>query len=102
MAEMKILIMDRGHVRIAWIEPHPEKAFHYRLVAARCIRRWGTTEGLAELADDGPTASTVLDRLHTSSVPWRAVIEVIDVTEKGEAAWRKHLEGRPNATAKRR
>lgn len=102
MAELKILVLDRGHVRIAYVESHPEKAFHYRLPVSRCIRRWGTTGGLAQLAASGPTSDTKLDDIHSSSVPWRAVIEVIDVQPEAEEKWKPFLEAQPRRTSKQR
>lgn len=34
---------------------------HYMLDDAQCVRRWGTTNGLGELAVDGPSPNTVLE-----------------------------------------
>lgn len=95
--ETKILVLDRGHVLVGRIVPHPKLAFHW-LVTGRTIRRWGTSEGLAELAN-GPLAETVLDAVGTFSVPWRALLFFIDVKED---AWQAHLRpGVPAATRRR-
>lgn len=103
MNPIKILVLDCGHVRVAEVQsPHPDKAFHYRLPVSRCIRRWGTTAGLAQLAAEGPQTETVLDAVYSGDVPWRAVIEILDVSPEAEVLWRRALEREPSATRRRR
>ena len=41
---------------------------------AFCIRRWGTTNGLGQLALSGPTAKTVLDKYGTVTIHILAVV----------------------------
>ena len=48
-----------------------------RIENARCVRYWGTTRGLGELADGGPTKNTKLDPMGTVVLPTRAVIGVL-------------------------
>ena len=84
---IKIMVLDRGFVKIALVKRHPELAFHWFLEKSRTIRVWGTSKGLAELVN-GPTDSTVMDHLHSSTVPFRAVLDIIDVREE---KWKKHL-----------
>lgn len=43
------------------------------LTSAACIRSWGTTRGIGELALRGPTKETVLDPCGTVEVPEHAV-----------------------------
>jgi hypothetical protein len=43
---------------------------------ARNIRHWGTTTGLGQLVNEGPTSSTKLDFAGTVKAPARAVISV--------------------------
>lgn len=89
MNGIKIMRLDRGIVKVGYLERHPELAFHWFLRHARIIRNWGTTEGLEQIAEDGPTPQTKLDRLSRgSSIPFRAVIEIIEVEEN---KWRSHL-----------
>lgn len=45
---------------------------------AHVIRYWGTTGGLGELAADGPTSKTKLDRYGVVRVPAHAVVLTID------------------------
>lgn len=42
------------------------------------IRRWGTTNGLGEIAIGGPTKSTILDKSGTVRVPYHSLIMLID------------------------
>jgi len=51
---------------------------------ARCIRRWGTTSGLGELARSGPSDKTKLD--HYGTVEFPASQEVLTLA-CDEAVW---------------
>jgi hypothetical protein len=82
-----ILVMDRGLVKIGYLSLCPNLAFHWNLRRCRVIRRWGTTGGLAQL-QTGPTETTKLDTLHNSIVPYRAVLDIIEVEQE---AWKSHL-----------
>lgn len=88
MEGIKILLLDRGRVKVGYLERHPELAFHWLLRGARVIRHWGTTEGLEQIARDGPTPDTVLDCSCDVTIPFRAVIEILDCVEK---KWHSHL-----------
>jgi hypothetical protein len=100
---IRILVLDRGRVKVGRLSLCPDLAFHWLLEDARVIRRWGTTEGLEQIARDGPTADTVLDRPCDCVVPFRAVIEILDTTEE---LWGSYLTsasaGRPSAPRSRR
>ena len=48
------------------------------LTDARCIRRWGTTKGLGEIAAGGPTTKTVLDDAGTIRAPIANVVALIE------------------------
>ena len=91
-----IFVLDRGFVVVGEAEPHPEKPFWWRMARSATIRRWGTSNGLAELKD-GPLPSTILDPVVERLTPDRSVIDVIVPTEKGVQAWRQVL----NATGSR-
>ena len=56
---MEIVVLDRGWVYVAREVVESDKQL--RLEGARCIRRWGTTEGLAQLANEGPQPKTKLE-----------------------------------------
>ena len=56
--EIKIVVLQRGWVYIGRLEKDGD---WFRLHNAYCIRVWGTTKGLVELAD-GKTEKTVLDK----------------------------------------
>jgi hypothetical protein len=80
MGPQQIVIADRG-----WVWVGNSQVIGDQLVVenARCIRRWGTTKGLGELAAGGPTPDTVLDPMGRLVVPMRAVIGRLAC----EAAW---------------
>jgi hypothetical protein len=86
--QIRILVLDRGRVNVGYLERHPTLAFHWILRNARIIRRWGTSEGLEQIAADGPTSNTLLDRPCNKEIPWRAVLEILECREE---AWTDHL-----------
>ena len=56
---IKIVILQRGWVMVGKFSQVNSQC---RLDHAAVIRRWGTTKGLGEIADGGPTKNTVLDK----------------------------------------
>ena len=85
---IRIMVLDRGRVKVGRLSYHPQLAFHWLLTDARIIRQWGTTEGLEQIANDGPTNGTKLDRACDCIIPFRAVIEIL---EANETKWKPHL-----------
>ena len=73
-----IVVADRGFVYVGNIEVSSDWCV---ITNARNIRRWGTTQGLGELVQNGPTGRTQLDVVGTVRVPMRAVISVMDAEE---------------------
>lgn len=57
--QTKIVILQRGWVMVGRLERNgPDCKLHN----ASVIRQWGTTKGLGEIAVNGPTSSTKLDK----------------------------------------
>ncbi len=56
---IRIVVLQRGWVVIGWLY---QLGSQMRLCGASVIRRWGTTRGLGQLAAEGPTENTTLDR----------------------------------------
>ena len=57
---MKICVLNQGWVLIGILEKDGDEYF---LLNAKTIRRWGTTEGLGELALKGPLPETKLEKM---------------------------------------
>lgn len=72
----QIVIGERGWV---WVGDVRREGSDYILDNASCIRTWGTTAGLGELALKGKTPKTVLEPCGTLRIPELAVIGRIDV-----------------------
>lgn len=70
-----IVVADRGHVWTA--EAATFDGDWANLTGAQVVRRWGTSEGLNELAQKGPLASTKLDAKADLMVSQKAIIAVI-------------------------
>lgn len=67
----QILVLDRGFVFVGCAEQHGD---FVKLYDAKCIRYWGTTRGLGELASGGPTSKTKLDDAWTLTIPNASII----------------------------
>lgn len=57
-SDIKIVILQRGWCMVGRFE---RKGSECKLHSASVIRTWGTTKGLGEIAEGGPTSSTKLD-----------------------------------------
>lgn len=55
---LQIAILQRGWVYIGYVTQIGDD---YTLKDGACIRRWGTSKGLGEIAKAGPTANTELE-----------------------------------------
>lgn len=72
----KIVVLQRGWVFVGRYLLDPETQI-VTLTDSRNIRVWGTTRGLGELAESGPTASTKLD--HTGVVTFHLLTQVLAI-----------------------
>ena len=60
--DIRIVILQRGWI---YIGEYSEDGVECKLTNAKNIRRWGTTEGLGELATKGKQENTKLDEAGT-------------------------------------
>lgn len=74
MGPQQIVVLDRGWVLVGKAAEEKDKLV---ITDARCIRYWGTTGGLGQLAESGPTDKTRLDPMGRVIAPMRAVIAII-------------------------
>ena len=72
----QIVIAQRGWIFIGDVDRSGDDV---TITGAKCIRRWGTTKGLGEIAKGGPTKNTVLDDMGTVRLHALAVIASLDV-----------------------
>jgi hypothetical protein len=99
MTGLFIFVCDRGFVIVGEAELHEGLALFWHLPRSRTIRAWGTKDGLAELKD-GPLDATVLDPVCERSLPFRSVIDIIHLTEKGVRRWAESLSGATSRTTR--
>lgn len=88
--EIRIAVLQRGHVVVGKYSQHGEIG---RLDNAHVVRKWGTSEGLGELAQKGPmpesapNGPTRLDKCPAVKFHTREVIFLMEVNAD---AWGKH------------
>lgn len=76
MNEMKkIVILQRGWVMVGNFS---QEGPNCKLENAAVIRRWGTTRGIGEIAENGPTKDTILDPVPTVHFHELTVVAIID------------------------
>lgn len=96
---IRILVIEAGHVKVCYCPDPDGHVFWLPYMLGRTIRRWGTTEGLAEL-QVGPTNDTILDAIVKSGkLPVRAIIDTFEVEED---KWTSHLKLSESSTRKTR
>lgn len=81
----KIVILQRGWV---FVGNFYQNGSMCTLKNAQNIRTWGTTKGLGELASDGPTANTKLDKINDVTFHILTSVAMIDADNK---VWKKVL-----------
>ena len=59
MKDIRICILHRGWVLVG---EYKQEGDWINLANTNVIRRWGTTRGLGQIALEGPTSSTILDK----------------------------------------
>ncbi|WP_303713622.1 DUF6948 domain-containing protein [Brevundimonas naejangsanensis] len=69
-----LVVADRGFV---WVGETTTDGDWVHIKGARAVRRWGTTEGLNELANKGPLPTTRLDAPADLQVSRKALIALI-------------------------
>lgn len=75
----RIAVLQRGWVVIGdYVKTKAEHQLHNPAV----IRAWGTTKGLGEIAEGGPTSSTKLDPCPTVRFELGTAVLFIDVNEE--------------------
>lgn len=80
---LQIVVLDRGFVFVGDVSSDGD----WLVIAnAKNVRRWGTSQGLGELAAKGPQPETKLDIGGTIKAPMRAVIGLIKCEV---ASWKK-------------
>jgi len=75
---IKIVVLDRAYVYVGYVKIEDDFVV---ISNAMNVRRWGTTKGLGELAENGPLPNTVLDKYGTVKAPMRALISLVDVEQ---------------------
>lgn len=75
MTDKKIVVLQRGWVVVG---DYAKNGHEVIVTNASVIRRWGTTKGLGEIAANGPTSTTVLDKCGTVRLHEQSVIMAID------------------------
>jgi hypothetical protein len=71
---LAIVVADRGWVFVGQVKTDGD---FVEIGGARCVRRWGTTKGLGELAKLGPRPSTQLDDPADTRIAQRALIAIV-------------------------
>ena len=74
----QIVIAQRGWVFVGDVKRSGDDV---TITDASCIRRWGTTKGLGEIALKGPTKATVLDPMGTVRMHALAIVATVDCEE---------------------
>lgn len=85
MSKIRIVILDKGFVSVGKFTQGKDFC---KLENAATVRYWGTTRGLGEIAENGPTDSTKLDRTPTQHIPVHSIVNTIECVD---AKWNSHL-----------
>lgn len=81
---IRIVILQRGWVMVG---RYSRKGSECKLTGASNVRKWGTSKGLGEIAEGGPTKDTVLDPVPEVTFHELTVIATLACEE---SKWAKH------------
>ena len=84
--DIKIVILQRGWAMVGILERDGSEC---KLHKSAVIRKWGTSQGLGELAKKGPLTNTVLDK--NSGVVEFDYLTVVAAISCEVAKWQKEL-----------
>lgn len=84
--DIKIIILQRGWVMVGRFEKNGSEC---KLHGASVIRNWGTSKGLGEIADGGPTSSTKIDS--TNGLVEFDYLTVVATISCNQSIWAKHV-----------
>jgi hypothetical protein len=76
--DIRIVILQRGWVVVG---RYSQEGSNCKLTNASVIRFWGTTKGLGEIAINGPTSKTILDKSPDIRFHELTIIATIDCVE---------------------
>ncbi len=82
---VKIVILQRGHVKVGYFS---QEGDYCKLENCATIRIWGTERGLGQIAFDGPTKNTILDKEPTCHFHILTTICLVDCVG---SKWEKYL-----------
>ena len=75
---IKICVLERSWILVGELEKDGD---FYFLRKGAFIRRWGTKTGLGEIAKNGPTSETILDKTETVKFHENQLIFTISCVE---------------------
>jgi len=75
----QIVVLQRGWVVVGDVEKTPEEV---KISNCSVIRIWGTSNGLGEIAESGPTSKTKLDKCPDVIVHPLSVVLYMNVNEE--------------------
>lgn len=84
--KVRIVVLQRGWVAVG---RYYQQGADCRLEGASIIRNWGTSKGLGEIAENGPTDKTILDKGPTLRFNELTVVVSLDCKE---SKWAKHVD----------
>ena len=83
---MKIVVLTNGFVLVC--RTYTIVDDHLHMTSVRCIRAWGTAQGLGQLVN-GPTSDTKLDAMiPVVAAPLHSLVFNFDIVE---SAWASHI-----------
>lgn len=74
----QIVVLDRGWIVVGDVTKSGD---YVHINNASVIRRWGTKEGLGELAENGPQSETKLDKCPSCQVHKLSVVMLMNCNE---------------------
>jgi len=75
----QIVVLHRGWIVVGNVSEKEDKTY---IQNASVIRKWGTTQGLGELAEKGKTETTILDKCPDVSTETDNVILVMNCNQE--------------------